>query len=256
VLHVLEETANDNGLIILLFLFLFVVGILQLTVIQRRRSAGKRVQITRYIDAKIAITERRVALLLIWFFVPLALSLAISFAIKPIFWDRYLIGTIPALYLLVARGVENSGLIASTNVERLKTVDVAMIVIALISLLALLNLLAYYTLPQKEQWREVVSLIESDLKPGDAIVIYPDGYRTPFDYYYKGNPEMIVQSQDVAGNEDAIITKDRLWFVLMTYLPARDAPIKGELFARYGNDSLVLQKEFFLINVYLFNMDR
>jgi hypothetical protein len=120
-------------------------------------------------------------------------------------------------------------------------------------LLALPGLHDYYALPNKEQWREAVQLVQSDLKPGDAIVIYPDGYRTPFDYYYRGDPAMIVPSDAVVRNDYPIPEKQRIWLVLMDYPSTRNAPIKEDVFTRYGNDSLVLQKNFYLINVYLFD---
>jgi len=251
VIDALRSMSGGNNVLLLLAFLLSVVAVLGFTVTRRRQLRGKRVETTTQLIAKSRVTDPRTALLLIWFFFTLVASLVLSFAIRPIFWDRYLSGIVPALCLLVARGVDNADPVISAYFKRVKVPMGAMIVVAVITLVAVPRLHDYYAYPTKEQWREAVQLIESDAKPSDAIVIYPDGYSTPFDYYYKGNPSMIVPSDAVVQNGSQIANKQRIWLVLMQYVSTRDATIKQDLFTRYGNDSLVLEKDFFMINVYL-----
>ncbi len=246
------DSISVAGVFILAFV-MSIVGVIGFTVYRRRASQGKGVQTTTEVVAKSVVREPRTALLLIWFLFTLVASLVISFAVRPIFWDRYLSGIAPALCLLVARGVDNAGLVMSAYLKRVKVPMAAMVVVGVISLLALPSLHRYYTVPNTEQWRQAVQLIESNTKPGDAIVIYPDGYKLPFDYYYKGDPSIIVQSDVVVQNGSSVASMHRIWLVLMQYASTYNAPIKGDLFTRYGNDSLVLEKHFAFINVYLFD---
>jgi len=243
--------AGAFGVAFVLYLFFAVAGILQFTLNQRKQRVGGLLQVTRHMNVKVSIMEPRTALLLTWFLFPLILSLVFSFAVRPIFYDRYLIGIIPAIYLLVAHGMDNISSTISSYTKQSKVV-VLQAVVVLIAILAVPPLADYYTQPHKEQWREVVRFIESESKLTDVIVIYPDGYRTPFDYYYRGDPGMILDSQQVLGNDDATSTRYRLWLALIA--AESDAPIKKELFSRYGNDTLILQKEFFAITVYLFDL--
>jgi hypothetical protein len=55
-------------------------------------------------------------------------------------------------------------------------------------------------------------------------------------------------------NDESTIGKERLWLALVTDVSTRDAPIKSELFDRYGDNSLILQKEFVFVTVYLFDI--
>jgi uncharacterized membrane protein len=245
--------AISGGIGFIVALIVSVVGVLGFTVSQRRVSQGKSVQMTTKVVVKSLVREPRTALLLIWFLFTLVASLVLSFAIRPIFWDRYLSGIAPALCLLVARGVDNGSLVISAYFKRVKVPMAAMVIVGVITLLALPSLYNYYAVPHKEQWREVVQLIEGNAKPGDAIVIYTDGYRIPFDYYYKGDPAVIVPSYVVVQNGDSVASMQRIWLVLMNYASTYNAPIKEDLFTRYGNDSLALEKHFAFINVYLFN---
>lgn len=251
VLQTLYAISGGSGLLVAVFMS--VVGIIEFTVYRRRVSNGKVVQTKTEVSAKSLVREPRIALLLIWFLFTLVVSLVLSFAIRPIFWDRYLCGIAPALCLLVARGVDNASLLMSAYFKRVKVPVAAMVVVGVITLLALPTLYRYYALPGKEQWREVVQFIESSVRSEDVIAIYPDGYRTAFDYYYNGDPAMIVLSTELLGNESVATNYGRIWLVLMNYVSTRDAPIKKNLLACYGNTSLVLDKEYFAINVYLFD---
>jgi uncharacterized membrane protein len=253
VLSSLNSMSGGGGFLLILAFLLSVAAVLGFTVSYRRVTQGKRIQTMTKLVVKSQVTEPRTALLLVWFLFTLVASLALSFAIRPIFWDRYLSGIVPALCLLVARGVDNVSLVMSAYFKGVKAPQAAMIVVGVVTLIALPGLHDYYAYANKEQWRQAVQLIESDSRPGDAIVIYPDGYRTPFDYYYKGDPAMIVPSDAVVQNEYPVPEKQRIWLILMDYASTRDAPIKADLFTRYGNDSLALQKHFAYISVYLFD---
>jgi len=244
-------------LLVLSFLFFCLAGVLYIPRTRGKRGLAKPLQSSKQMSLGILIAEPKTALLLVWFFFPLVISLFLSFTVRPIFWEKYLIGIIPALYLLAARGIETISFFVETYVMR---VNVRYIFLILVALLSLPGLYDYYAYPQREQWREVANLVQSTSQPGDIVVLCP-GYYLPFDYYYEGDLERLGISAEVTDNEElttfvdsAASGKERLWLVLMIYRSTIDAPIKPYLFSRYGSDSLTLQKEFAHITVYLFDI--
>jgi mannosyltransferase len=250
-------------LLVLTFLFLCLSGVVYIPRTRPRRGLAKPLQSTKQTSPGILIAEPKTALLLVWFFFPLVMSLFLSFTVRPIFWGKYLIGITPALYLLAARGIDNINSFVNTYVIRVNVtyVLVTYILLALIVLFSLPGLYDYYAYPQREQWREVANLVQSTSQPGDVVVLCPGGYRSAFDYYYEGDLERLGISEKVTQNEElttfvdsAASGKERLWLVLVTYASTKDAPIKPYLFSRYGSDSLILQKEFVNIIVYLFDI--
>jgi hypothetical protein len=126
--------------------------------------------------------------------------------------------------------------------------------IGLVCLISTPGLYNYYAHPHKEQWREATNFIEQESRAGDIVVIYPDYDQLPFNSYRKGDTEITVMSFEVIENGEPITSKERLWLVLSDYESTEAASIKNDLFARYGSDSLIMQKEFFHVAVYLFSI--
>ncbi len=130
---------------------------------------------TEYI-AKMSAAERgKIALLLIWILAPTATALLLSYASVPIYIDKYLIGTAPALYLLVARAIDRI-----CAVYR----PVAAAAIAAAVALSLYGLWDNYETTNKKQSKEVASIIDANASPGDLVLINPRNYvENVFDYY-------------------------------------------------------------------------
>jgi len=186
-----------------------------------------------------------VLLLLIWFFSPILIPFAISKFFTPIYSTRYTISATAAMYLLAAKGI--------STFTRKKVLYSLVIVIALLSLPGLQH---YYTHDVKQQWRETANFIESNSQANDIIFICSYNGQKPFDYYYEGHLKRFgvdrhvdEASEIVSAIDDAITQKERLWLVLWH---ARESPIRDYVMDRFGKDSIVLEKEFVAIEVYLF----
>jgi mannosyltransferase len=227
-------------LLLPLCLFLFLAGLFRVTKQGVKTLAGRP----------------RTALLLLWVFVPVVGVVTIVLVFQSIFWSKYVIGVAPAIYLIAARGMAN---VSETFRARVARVNVNNIFLALVVLLCLPQLLVTHVKPDGERWREVANLIQQESLPDDVILSLP-AYQIPFNYYYKGDLEVLTYGLSEDNGELAALVdratygKERLWLIIMNYQSTIDAPIKGYLLARYGNESLVIQKDFSFTSVYLFDL--
>lgn len=122
--------------------------------------------------------------LLLWLFIPIVTSLSISL-IRPIYVDRYLIGSLPAIVLLISKGIFNFR----------KSLMILLLIAITIS--AIFPLEKYYAVPEKEQWREVTSYIENNKGYDDYVLLSRTAI--PFAYYHKNdaNFSMITKAYQV-----------------------------------------------------------
>src|SRR5215203_5068983 len=120
-------------------------------------------------------------LLLAWLLVPIVVPFVVSHLYRPMLLDRYTIAASPALYLLVARGVEG---LRSTKYSRVLVH--ARILLALgVIVFSLAAALDYYAATTKEPWREVAGYVEAHAKPGDLILFYGGSGKYMFGYYFE-----------------------------------------------------------------------
>lgn len=189
-------------------------------------------------------------LLIIWLSISILVPFIVSKIMTPIYWDRYMIGASPALYLLVAKGMGN-----------LNRKWLFYLVMILIVLLSSLGLYQYYSNDVKEQWREVASFVESNGKAKTDIIVFYKGYvQIPFDYYYKGYiTEFGISTNKKTREEittfvgEKMRGKERMWLVLSHVDGHQPVPIRDYLMDRYGS-GLILQKRFVNVLVFLFSM--
>ncbi len=113
-----------------------------------------------------------VYLLVLWLFIPIALPYLVSLFIFPILILRYIIMSSPALYLLVAKGVDNV-------VNR----KVMVLIGALILVFSYFNIEKYQKSIKKPQWRETIAYIENNAGYGDYVVVYPHYLEYVANYY-------------------------------------------------------------------------
>lgn len=111
------------------------------------------------------------------FFMPIAISLFVSVYFRPIFLARYLIFTLPFLYLLLSWFFYRYP-------RRLMTFF--SFSVALILIFGLVNEGASDTVPTKEDYRDVVKYLEVNAKPTDVIVVSAPFTIYPILYYYRG----------------------------------------------------------------------
>jgi mannosyltransferase len=190
-------------------------------------------------------------LLLIWLFVSIVIPFIESRFLTPVYLTKYMIAASPALYLLVAKGLD--------NLNRKWLLYPALILIILLSSLGLYQ---YYTLYTKQMWREAANFIENNGKAGSDIILFSDDYpyvRTPFNYYYKGDiPEfgiktdMLTDGGVASDVENAIQGEKRLWWI--SDYTIQTEPVEKYLTDRYGSQSIIMRKEFFGILILLYSL--
>lgn len=128
--------------------------------LSRRLTAALRSRTTLFLASWIALTIGVVFLLDFW---------------KHNVWlQRYLIVASPAIFILLAAGL--SALI--------KRVAVAAVLVALVTATVVDNLDAGNS--AREDWRQAAMIVEGGMHAGDAVVVMPWFYVTPFDYYFHG----------------------------------------------------------------------
>ena len=241
---------------VIMVLALCLMAILGFSTTKSRSNPRESGPPAEKIQLKTLLFRPKTALLLFWLLLPMIASLFISGVWEPIFRIKYLIGGLPALYLLAARGILNTTPLFNRYVKRL---DITYILPATVALVLLAALLPFYSVPQREQWREASAFVQQASQPGDVIVVCPDTYRFCFDYYYKGNSPEFGISLGADGEkltelvDQASAAKDRLWLVLLTYPSTKDAPVLPYLLARYGTDPSQ-SKVYLWITVYLFDL--
>jgi mannosyltransferase len=109
--------------------------------------------------------------------IPIIAAFLVSIAFVPLFVSRYLIMTIPALYLLIAW-------IFSTYPESLrKSLQVILIFLMLASLtVEIINPSA----PVKEDYKDAVAYLNQNAAPQDVIILSAPFTVYPVEYYYHG----------------------------------------------------------------------
>jgi mannosyltransferase len=121
----------------------------------------------------------RYRFLLLWIVVPLLLTLGLSLA-KPLFVPRYFIFCLPALLLLVARGV------TVLRVPWLTTPAVSLLLI-----LSLVATAGYYRRDldiERDDWRTITQHLLDRAQPGDALLFHVPMGRMPFEFYHSLQP--------------------------------------------------------------------
>ena len=172
----------------------------------------------------------KISLLAIWLLAPSFLALVISYTSVPIYIDKYLIGSSPALYLLVAR-----------SMDRLadKSLTAAAIAIALIVSLSGYGLWDIYATVNKKQSKDMASVIDENASAGDLVIINPRNYvENVFDYYSRrtdlvevGFPSrgFYANQKNVAELYPIVKNYDRVWLVKFLDDEKGLALIKGAL---------------------------
>ncbi len=233
--------------LLIVFFVLCLIGLLTIRRLDGRWTWRKPLQSTKGLSWKVSLESvDEVLLLLIWFVFLVVVPFLISQVFTSFYVGRYTIGASPALYLLAARAVG--------GLNR----QAAYAGIVVIVLLSLPGLQHYYAHDVKPQWREIAMLIEDDSEPNDVIMTCPSHQERAFDYYYKGElerfgmPWNITEKERIASRVDkAVAGKERLW--LISHRQA-NGTVVTHLMDSYGKESLILEKEYLRVRVYLFDV--
>lgn len=115
-------------------------------------------------------------LVILWFFVPISLLLIMSEFIKPMYVSRYVICSAPAFYILLA--------LLMTKINKVIPIFIILITYAILISPGLYD---YYTIPAREDWKEVGSYIKANDKTRMPIVLISFISLPSFNWYNKGN---------------------------------------------------------------------
>ncbi|MFI5053564.1 MAG: glycosyltransferase family 39 protein [Acidimicrobiia bacterium] len=180
------QPASMAGGTALSLVFLVLVGIAVWFGVLRWRSLG------------VGRESWRVAFVILWLGVPWALSLAYSLVFQPVFLDRYLIVSLPALALAAAIG--------ASQLARQWAAVALMAVVAL----SAVQVVIWYRGSAQEDWRAVTAFTAAHAQPGDGIAFCLPELRRPFDYYAR-RATSPHQPRDVGAH--AATWPDRVWLV-------------------------------------------
>lgn len=114
-------------------------------------------------------------LVLLWFIVPIALVLILSEILKPMYLNRYLICSAPALYILAA--------LLLTKIDKVIPVVVLLLTFAV---LIAPGLYYYKTTPLRPDWNEVGTYIKEQDKGGTSVVLMSFINLPSFNWYNIG----------------------------------------------------------------------
>jgi mannosyltransferase len=121
----------------------------------------------------------RYRFVLSWLLVPLLLTLAISLA-KPLFVPRYFVFCLPALLLLVARGI-----------TRIHSFWLMLPVLLFLLILCVRGTLGYYKQDldiERDDWRAATQYVLNHAQPGDALLFHVPMGRMPYEFYHTLKP--------------------------------------------------------------------
>ncbi len=114
-----------------------------------------------------------VALVVVWLAIPILTPFVLSLFVMPVYLTRGTIGASCAFYLIVAKGID------SVRASPL----VSLLLVGLISVFSVVNVFQYYAKPTREQWREVVRIVDTQAREEDLILFQPAFCQTSFAYY-------------------------------------------------------------------------
>ena len=151
-------------------------------------------------------TRSPIPVFFVWAGLPIALALLTSLVSTPIFWPRYLIGSLPPLLLAgtyglsrFARGWAGFG-------------------VAVILSVAVLTSYLNYDWPHKEDWRGASAMLKERLKPSDCVLFYKRFVSRSFSYYYRKQQPCQLLPKSAAELDVQSIAGDRL-FVVFSHAP-------------------------------------
>src|SRR5262249_17703561 len=127
-------------------------------------GGGRRVAVPLLIGVAVALRSnfRASIVLLFWAVAPIGLALIKSLVSAPLFWDRYFIGSLPALITLFALGIAH----LLSGPRWLTTVAAAVILAALM----IGNL--RYPRAHHGDWRATAAYLQGRLQDSDCVLVY------------------------------------------------------------------------------------
>jgi mannosyltransferase len=134
--------------------------------------------------------------------------LFMSLTIQPLFVDRYLIGLLPLLFIVVARAAY--------------ALPWSKAILATLMAISLIGVANWYVYGVKDDWRGAVAYVQAQAEPTDGVILWPNYYREPFAYYGTvGEPiypwlpwsTLYLPSTGISNALPPDVTNERIWVV-------------------------------------------
>jgi mannosyltransferase len=119
--------------------------------------------------------------LLLSILIPVAAAFVVSITVRPLFVSRYLILTIPSLYLFI-------GWVFSTYPRPLRRIFTALLIIIMLTALTVEAMSP--SAPVKEDYAQAASYLDQKVTPQDIIILSAPFTVYPIEYYYRGPAEI------------------------------------------------------------------
>jgi len=139
-----------------------------------------------------------VAFALLWMWLPPLLMVAASYAIAPVFVERYALSCFVPFFILVALGIYAMG-----------TEPARVLVLAIVIGLSIGHIVSYARKPHDAQYREAVAAADAALKPGEAMTVVPSYAIEVIRYYLPGNQRDRAVRYDPSSNAAVLILGDQ-----------------------------------------------
>lgn len=164
-------------------------------------------------------------LIVLWGILPVAITTLVSL-LHPMFLQRYMIFSLPAMILLAALGV-----------SALDKWRIGLVLVVALCAMSIPTILGEYNKP-REDWRAASNAILSSAAPDDAVVFFPFYTRVMLDYYrdrYSGNtpavhvfaPPYYAGGDDVRSLVKALDSNPHQFPHVWIVLYGTDAPIEN-----------------------------
>jgi len=120
----------------------------------------------------------------VWIFLPMSVLLLVSVIFTPVYMIRYIFFSLPAVYIIIAKGV-----------ERVKNKFLQLGILFLITVLMIVPISIYYTKNIKIPWKKVTEYIGNNLNSEDIIIISEPSRAQIFGYYGKTGAKYLKDSR-------------------------------------------------------------
>ena len=227
--HTLEMLAGGTGYLLLAALVACVFAFR--SAVRSWAQFGRGVEAWRY------------TLLIAWLVLPVIGLLLVS-VVHPLFVDRYLIGSLPALVILTAVGI--------TSMRPPQLAAGFLVALVVLNGVVLVNWLesetaTAHTGVPREDWRGAVALVLTDAARDDAVVVQPRDLEVAWEYYVRqrgspGNAPVLVLAQGgpfedyVNAQQVRSVSEhhDRVWLVIAHTDSSHRQDVVKKFGARYN----------------------
>ncbi|WP_238532807.1 glycosyltransferase family 39 protein [Halalkalicoccus jeotgali] len=163
---------------------------------------------------------RAAFLLVLWVMIPIAVPIVITYAITPIFVQRYTIPASIGLFILIARGI-----------SRLPRPSARVMAVVLVLSVCLFPLPTMYADDQREQWRESAQYVAGGADGDDLVLLSRGDLEYPFDYYFDSEATVTSASENTLREEqlDQVRDSETVWFVFSHGTRAQEAEMQNAI---------------------------